>query len=97
MLTADEVMANILHLAHNMDEEVNAPGLPAPDTAPPPISAFVVAGRGSNNGRGHNLRAPRGGRGLPNKCSAFGSMDHIMSSCTAPNDTLLGGRSSNGR
>jgi hypothetical protein len=29
LLSAEEVMASILHLAHDMDEEVNAPGLPA--------------------------------------------------------------------
>jgi hypothetical protein len=39
MLSADEVMANILHMAHDMDEEARAPGAPAPDIAPPPISA----------------------------------------------------------
>jgi hypothetical protein len=80
LLSADEVMANILHLAHNMGEEACAPGAPTPDTSPPPISAFVVASRGSHNGRGHNPRGPRVGRGLPNKCSACGSMDHIVSS-----------------
>jgi hypothetical protein len=71
-----------------MDEEVSNPGLPTPDTSPPPIFAFVAAGRGSNSGRGH-LRGPCGGRGLPNKCSASGSLDHVLSSCTAPNDALL--------
>jgi hypothetical protein len=35
LLSADEVMTNILHMAHNMDEEVNAPGLRASDTSPP--------------------------------------------------------------
>jgi hypothetical protein len=76
-------------MAQNMDEEVSAPGLPAPDTLPPPIFAVVVAGRGSNSGRGHNPRGPRGGRGLPNKCGVCGGLDHIMSSCTAPDDALL--------
>jgi hypothetical protein len=89
MSSADEVMASILHLAHNMDEEASAAGAPAPDTSPPPISAFVAAGRGSHNGRGHNPRGPRGGRGLPNKCSACGSLDHMLSSCTAPDDALM--------
>jgi hypothetical protein len=32
LLSAHEVMANILHLAHNMDEEASAPGAPVPDT-----------------------------------------------------------------
>jgi hypothetical protein len=41
MLSADEVMASILHLAHNMDEEVSAPGLPRPNTSPLPIYAFA--------------------------------------------------------
>jgi hypothetical protein len=76
LLSADEVMVNILQLAHNMDEEASAPGAPATDTSPPPISA----GLGPHNGRGHNPRGPRGGRSLPNKCSACGSLDHIMSS-----------------
>jgi hypothetical protein len=47
LMPADEVMANIPHLAHNMDDEVRASGAPAPDTSPPPISAFVAACRGS--------------------------------------------------
>jgi hypothetical protein len=80
-------MANILHLAHNMDED-DAPDTIAPDISPPPISAFVAVGRGSQSGRGHHPRGPRGGRGLPSKCSACGSLDHIMSSCTAPDDAL---------
>jgi hypothetical protein len=89
MLSADEVMAIILHLAHNMDEETYAPGAPAPDTSPPPISAFVVAGRSSHSGRGPQPRGPRGGRGLSNKCSACGSLDHLLSSCIDPDDALL--------
>jgi hypothetical protein len=87
MLSADEVLANILHLAHNMDED-DAPGATAPDTSPPPISAFVAASRGSHNGRRHPPRGSRGGRGLPNKCNACGSLDHILSSCAAPDDAL---------
>jgi hypothetical protein len=50
---------------------------------------FVAYGRGSNSGRGHNPRGPRGGRGLPNKCNTYGSLDIILSSCTALDDTLL--------
>jgi hypothetical protein len=83
------VMANILHPAHNMDEEACAPGAPAPDTSHPPVSAFVAVGRGSHNGRGHKPRGPRGGCGLPNKCSACDSPDHILLSCTALDDALL--------
>jgi hypothetical protein len=89
LMSADEVMAIIFHLAPNISKEVSAPGMPAPNTSPPPISAFVVAGRGSNSGRGHIPRGTRGGRGLPNKCSACGSLNHIISSCTALNDALL--------
>jgi hypothetical protein len=94
LMSADEVMANILHLAHNMDEEVTAPGMLPPDTSAPPISAFVVVGRGSNIGRGHNSRGTRGSRGLhsrglPNMCSARGSLNHIMFSSTALDDALL--------
>jgi hypothetical protein len=87
MLSTDEVMVNILHLAHKMDED-DALGATAPDTSPAPISAFVAAGRGSHSGRGHAPRGSRGGRGLPNKCSACGSLDHILSSCTAHDDPL---------
>ena len=88
MLSDDEVMASILHLAHNTDED-DAPDTTAPHTSPPPISAFVVADRGSHSGRGHPPRGPRRGRGLLNKCSACGSLDHILSSCTTPDDALL--------
>jgi hypothetical protein len=35
LLFADEVMANILHLAQNMDEDAGAPSMPAPSTLPP--------------------------------------------------------------
>jgi hypothetical protein len=89
MLSFDDVMASILHLAHNMDEEASPPGATAPDTSPPPISAFVAAGRGSHTGQGHHPRGPRGGRGLPKKCSSCGSQDNIQSSCTAPDDALM--------
>jgi hypothetical protein len=41
------------------------------------IAAFVADGRGSHSGRGHNNRGGRGGRGLPNKSSACGNMNHI--------------------
>jgi hypothetical protein len=88
MSSADDVMASILHLAHNMDED-DAPDAPAPHISPPPISAFVVIGRGSHSGRGHLPRVPRGGRGLPTKCTACGSPDHILSSRTSPDDALL--------
>jgi hypothetical protein len=78
LLLVDEVMARILHLAHNMDEE-DAPGATFPDTSPPPISAIVAADRGSHSGRGHPPRGSRGGRGLPNKCTACGSLGpHIV-------------------
>jgi hypothetical protein len=89
LLFADEVMANILHLAHNMDDETPYHTQPSTGGPAPPISAFFAIGRGSNNGRGHNPRGMRGSRGLPNKCSACGSLDHIMSSCTAYDDALL--------
>jgi hypothetical protein len=88
LMSSDGVMASFLHLAHNMDEEA-APGATTPDAPPPPISAFVAACRGSHSGRGHPPRGSRGGRGLPNKCSACGSIDHILSSCIALDDALL--------
>jgi hypothetical protein len=81
--------ASILHMAQTMDEDTTAPSMPAPDTSPPPISAFVAVGRGSHGNRGHNPRGLRGGRGLPNMCIACGGLDHIMSSCTTPDDALL--------
>jgi hypothetical protein len=34
LMSADEVMANTLHLAQNMDENAGAPSMPAPDTSP---------------------------------------------------------------
>jgi hypothetical protein len=89
LLSADEVMAIILHLAQNMDDDPSDPALPTTGDPAPPMSAFVAASRGSNNGRGHNPRGTRGGRGLPNKCSACGSQDHIMSSCTTYDDAPL--------
>jgi hypothetical protein len=88
-MSAEEVMAVILHMAQNMDEEVTAPGMPAPYTSAPPISAFVAASRGSNSERGLIQRGTRGGRGLPSKCSACGSPNHFMSSCTTSDDALL--------
>ena len=86
ILSADEVMAIILHLAHNMDDDP-APDTPAPVASPPPISAFVAAGRGSHSGRGQPHRYPRGSR--PNKCGVCGSLNHLMSACTAPDDAIL--------
>jgi hypothetical protein len=79
LLSADEAMARILHRAHNMDEDVHAPGLPARDGPAPPISAFVAAGRGSHIGRGHIPRGTHGGLALTNKRCACGSSNHIMS------------------
>ena len=81
-------MASILHLAHNMDDDP-APDTPAPVASPPPISALVAAGRGSHNGRGQPHRNHRGSRGLPNKCGVCGSLNHLMSACTAPDDAIL--------
>jgi hypothetical protein len=89
LLSADEVMAIILHMAQKTDEDVPTPAVPAPHGPAPPIFAFVAGGRGSNIGRRHNPRGTRGGRGLPNRCSACGSLNHIMSSCTTSDDALL--------
>jgi hypothetical protein len=79
-------MANILHLAHNMDDDP-APDIPAPVASPHPIFAFVAAGRGSHNGRGQPHRNPRGSR--PKKCGICGSLNHPMSACTTPDDAIL--------
>jgi hypothetical protein len=43
LLSADEVIANILHFTHNMDDDP-APDTPAPVASPPSISAFIAAG-----------------------------------------------------
>jgi hypothetical protein len=86
LLSADEVMANILHVAHSMDDDP-APDTPAPVASPPPISAFVAAGCGSHSGRGQPHRNPRCSR--PNKCGVCGSLNNLMSACTAPDDAIL--------
>jgi hypothetical protein len=89
LMPADEVMASILQLALNMEEELPGTDLTAQTSPTPPIIAFVAAARGSQCGRGHNGRGGRGDRGLPNKCNACGSLDHIMSSCAASDDAVL--------
>jgi hypothetical protein len=60
-LSAYEVMANILHLVQNMEEELplsvdQAPNPPAPS---PPMYAFVAVGRNSFGGR-YSARCGRG-------------------------------------
>jgi hypothetical protein len=78
-------MASILHLAQNMEEELPLSVDPAanPRATALAISAFVAARRNSFGGR-HSARGGRGGRGpMPNKCSACGGLDHIMSSSIA--------------
>jgi hypothetical protein len=72
LLSADEMMINILHLAQNMEEELPGPNMVAPPIPASPIFAFVAAGRG------HIGRDGRGGRDVPNKYIACGSLDHIM-------------------
>jgi hypothetical protein len=89
LMSADEMMANILHIAQNTDEELPDPALTAHEGLAPPISTFVAACRGSSSGRGHNPRRTRGGHGLSNECSASCSLNHIMSSCTSSDDALL--------
>jgi hypothetical protein len=87
-MSVDEVMASILHLKHNMDEEATVPGAPAPDTSPSPICAFVAAGCGSHRDRGNNPRGPRGGRGLPNKCN--GRLSDVIAEDSGGLPTLEG-------
>jgi hypothetical protein len=86
LLSADEVMAIIIYLAHNMDDDP-APDTPAPVASSPPIFAFVATGRDSRSGRGQPHCNPRGSR--PNKCGVCGSLNHLMSACTAPEDAIL--------
>jgi hypothetical protein len=89
LMSADEVMAIILHMARNMDEELLNSELATPGGPASPIFAFVAVGRGSHGGRGHNNRGGRGGLGMPNKCSACGILSHILSLCKASDDALL--------
>jgi hypothetical protein len=77
LLSAKEVMANRLHVAQNMDDDLRDATLTPNDGPAPPIYAFVAAGRNSHGGRGHNTRGGRGGRGLPNKCSTCGSLNKV--------------------
>jgi hypothetical protein len=81
-------MANILHVAQNMDDELPDPALIALAGPAPPIFALSAVDRCSNNGRGHTPRGTRGGRRLPNKCSACDTLNHILSSCTTSDDAL---------
>jgi hypothetical protein len=53
LMSADEVMANILQLAQNMDDDLPESTLTNPLGPAPPISAFVAARRKSHGGRGH--------------------------------------------
>jgi hypothetical protein len=46
LLSADEVMANILHMAQNMDDDAPDQAQPPTVGPAPPIAAFVAAGRG---------------------------------------------------
>jgi hypothetical protein len=89
MLSADNVMASILYLAQNMEEELLPIDQIIKLCPTPPISMFVVAGRGQHGGHGEGGRGGCVGRVLPNKYSACGGLDHIMSSCTASDDTLM--------
>jgi hypothetical protein len=78
LVSANEIMANILHLAQNMEEELLPSADPSskPPTPAPPICAFMAAGRASYGGR-HNTRGDRSRRGpLPNKCSGCGERPH---------------------
>jgi hypothetical protein len=72
-----------------MEEELPGTGLRALAITAPLFSAYVAAGRGSHGGRGHPGRGGRSGRGLPNKCSACGSLDRLLSSYTASDAALM--------
>jgi hypothetical protein len=47
LLSADELMTSILHLAQNMDDDTPDQAQPPNVSPAPPISAFVAVGRGS--------------------------------------------------
>jgi hypothetical protein len=72
-----------------MEEEFPRSHMATSVALAPPVIAFVVVGRGHHGERGNNGRGCRGGRGLPSKCSAFGSMDHILSSFTVYDAALM--------
>jgi hypothetical protein len=55
-------------MARNMEEELPDASLTCPSGPTLHVSAFVAAGRGPHDGRGHTSSGGRGGRGLPNKC-----------------------------
>jgi hypothetical protein len=59
LLFADEVIANILYLAHNIEEELPGTDLTTPIGHAPTISAFVAGGRGPHGGRGHKPTTAR--------------------------------------
>jgi hypothetical protein len=82
-------MANVLHLAQNMEEQFLRHYLIAPAGPTPPILAFIVAVYGPHGGRGHRGRGGRGGRVLPNNYIACDNLEHIMSSCTTSDDAQL--------
>jgi hypothetical protein len=89
-MSADEVMVNILHLVENMEEDLPNSDLSASHGSGTPIASSAATDRGYHGGRRYNNRGGRGGRGLPNKCSACGSQDHILSqSCTTSDDALM--------
>jgi hypothetical protein len=88
-MSADGVIASILHLAQSMEKELHGSDLVAPDAPTPPISTFVANGRDRQGGRGPISGGGHGGRSLPKKCSACESLDNIMSSCTIYDDALL--------
>jgi hypothetical protein len=93
ILSADAVMAIIMIVAQNMEEEL--PLLADREVVPPyfvapPISAFLADGRGQPRGRPHGFRGGGGRRGpLPNTFSTCGGLDHIMPLCTTLDDALL--------
>jgi hypothetical protein len=65
LLSTDEVMANTMHMAQNMEEELplSFDSAFVPYGAAPPIFAFVADGRGQLTGRPQGFCGGRGGRG----------------------------------
>jgi hypothetical protein len=88
LMSTDEVMASTLHLAQNMEDGLPGSDLTTPYGPSSPIYGFFAPCRGSHGDRGHSGRGGRAGRGLPNKCRACGSLDHIISSYMASDDAL---------
>jgi hypothetical protein len=67
-------MANILHMAQNMEEELPGTDMPARANTAPPLFAFVAPSRGSHDGRDHPDCGGRNGRSSLDRDTASNSV-----------------------